>query len=687
MATYNGDGGNNTLVGSSNGDFMQGGGGNDTIQGGGGNDTIGGNEGIDWLAGGAGNDTVSGGSGQDSFAFAEYGAANADVLTDFDTGWDNLQLDAAAFAQIGATGRFFAGDARFYAAAGATGGHDADDRIVYNTTTGQIFYDADGNGAGAAQLIGTIQSGSSLSATDIWVYGQSAPSPSGQTIRGTSGDDHLVGDAGNDTLNGLAGTDTLEGGAGDDTYINGEVIIDTGGIDTVIFGPNGGTLGADLENAIVRGNSTAPERDITGNELANRITNEATGDTFFYLTGGGGDDTLIGGGNGEAFVFDTNSDYGHDTVDGGAGFDWLLFGGRGAVSVDFRNGSASGVSFTNIDAAQGGSGNDALIADDAGRQLLGAYGNDSLTGGAGADFLLGDGVFSAPAAAVGNDTLEGGAGHDTLGGGDGADLFRFAAAPGAANADVVTDFVSGTDRLELDGRVMTALGSSGALSTGDARFYAGAGAHDADDRIVYNTTTGELSYDADGSGASTAQLIATLQGAPSLSATDITVANGSSTQPPAAGQNLSGTSGNDTLVGGTDNDTIYGNSGNDWIEGRGGNDRLSGGSGQDSYVFREFGTANADTLANFDGNSWDSLRLDNAAFTALGADGRFTAGDARFYAAAGATSGHDADDRIVYNTSSGELYYDADGNGAGGAELVATLAAGSTLIASDLWVI
>ena len=52
---------------------------------------------------------------------------------------------------------------------------------------------------------------------------------------------------------------------------------------------------------------------------------------------------------------------------------------------------------------------------------------------------------------------------------------------------------------------------------GDATF------RDASDRIVYNTTTGQLFYDADGSGAGAAQLIATFQGAPAIAATDITV--------------------------------------------------------------------------------------------------------------------------------------------------------------------
>jgi hypothetical protein len=42
---------------------------------------------------------------------------------------------------------------------------------------------------------------------------------------------------------------------------------------------------------------------------------------------------------------------------------------------------------------------------------------------------------------------------------------------------------------------------------------------------------------------------------------------------------------------------------------------------------------------------------------------------------------------LVYNTSTGQLYYDADGNGAGTPELVATLQSASTLAASDLFVI
>jgi len=306
----------------------------------------------------------------------------------------------------------------------------------------------------------------------------------------------------------------------------------------------------------------------------------------------------------------------------------------------------------------------------------------------------------------GNDTFVGGGGRDSYFGGAGADSFVFNVAPEASNDGFIADLETGIDKIHLDARVMTALGAGGNFATNDARFYAAAGAmngHDADDRIIFDTSNGQLWYDADGNGAGGALPIATVRtgntpdgggSVAPLAATDLFVDNGGTPTPsptptptPTPGNSLNGTSGNDTLVGTTGNDTIFGNSGNDWIEGRGGNDVLSGGSGMDSYVFREFGAANADTLNNFDGNNWDSLRFDNAAFTGLGADGRFTAGDARFFAGAGATGGHDADDRIVYNTSTGQLYYDADGSGAGGAELVATIQGAAPVVAPDIWVI
>jgi serralysin len=346
--------------------------------------------------------------------------------------------------------------------------------------------------------------------------------------------------------------------------------------------------------------------------------------------------------------------------------------------------------------------------------LLSGAGNG--TGNAIDNVITGNGAANALSGGDGNDTLIGAGGNDTFTGGNGADAFVFNVAPGGGNASLITDFTSAADVIRLDGRAMTAIGASGTFASGDARFYAAAGAnggHDADDRVVYNITTGQLWYDADGSGAGAAQLIATLQGAPALAATDIAVDNGSSAPPPPPPGSIVGTAGNDTMpgtagndsmfglggndvmaggsgndsmVGGAGNDTIYGDSNNDWIEGGAGNDSLSGGGDQDSYVFREYGAANADTVGDF-ASAWDMLRFDGSAFSALGSAGHFAAGDARFYAAAGASGGHDADDRIVYNTSTGQLFYDADGSGAGAAQLVATIQGAPGVAAGDIWVI
>ena len=141
-AIYSGSLGSDTVspfipgtAGDSAGNGLTGGAGADQILGLGGNDTVNGGGGNDWIAGGTGNDSITGSGGQDSFVFAEYGAANADTITDFaGNAWDSIRLDASAFTAIGASGRFSSGDVRFWA---GTAAHDADDRIVYNSTTGQ----------------------------------------------------------------------------------------------------------------------------------------------------------------------------------------------------------------------------------------------------------------------------------------------------------------------------------------------------------------------------------------------------------------------------------------------------------------------------------------------------------------------------------------------------------------------
>jgi len=75
-------------------------------------------------------------------------------VTDFVSGVDKLQFSAAVYSGLGGIGDLAPG--QFWSGAGVTGGHDADDRIVYNTKTGVLYYDADGSGSGAAVQVALI---------------------------------------------------------------------------------------------------------------------------------------------------------------------------------------------------------------------------------------------------------------------------------------------------------------------------------------------------------------------------------------------------------------------------------------------------------------------------------------------------------------------------------------------------
>jgi serralysin len=121
---------------------------------------------------------------------------------------------------------------------------------------------------------------------------------------------------------------------------------------------------------------------------------------------------------------------------------------------------------------------------------------------------------------AGANILDGGLGNDLLVGLGGADTFRFTTALGSGNVDSLFDFVSGTDKIALDDAVFTGL-APGALPA--SAFVIGTAAQDADDRIIYDSATGALWFDADGKGAGAAVQFATLTGHPTLIASDFTV--------------------------------------------------------------------------------------------------------------------------------------------------------------------
>lgn len=164
------------------------------------------------------------------------------------------------------------------------------------------------------------------------------------------------------------------------------------------------------------------------------------------------------------------------------------------------------------DSLDGGNGNDTLIGGNGLDSLTGGLGADSLDGGIGNDLLFGG---------AGNDRLIGGAGADSLTGGADADVFVLNQLKGV---DHITDFTSGSDRISLSKATYVALGAKGALDP--AGFYAAAGAtqgHLETDRVIYDTSTGALYYDADGSGAGKAVQIAVLDSHPAIVYADVLI--------------------------------------------------------------------------------------------------------------------------------------------------------------------
>ncbi|MFM7028720.1 MAG: calcium-binding protein [Chakrabartia sp.] len=130
---------------------------NDTIKGTTQADTLNGGAGLDILNGLGGNDILTGGDGADLFQFTTTPntTGNKDLITDFTSGVDQLQFSSAIFTGLGRTLGGLTMD-QFFAAAGAKTAHDATDRIIYDTTTGNVFYDADGTGSKAAILVAQL---------------------------------------------------------------------------------------------------------------------------------------------------------------------------------------------------------------------------------------------------------------------------------------------------------------------------------------------------------------------------------------------------------------------------------------------------------------------------------------------------------------------------------------------------
>jgi Ca2+-binding RTX toxin-like protein len=304
-------------------------------------------------------------------------------------------------------------------------------------------------------------------------------------MTGNAGVNRLRGAGGDDTLNGGGGADMLEGGIGNDHYVvdNVGVVIHElsgEGHDTVESSVNFSILSEFIEDLVLTGTG---DIDGQGNGLDNAITGNSG---VNKLSGGGGNDTLDGGAGG-------------DRLHGGTGDDHYLVDDLDDRAIEFD-----------------GEGHDD-VQSSVSYSLAGQFIEDlTLTGGAAIN-ATGNTLDNALTGNGAANKLVGGLGNDTLTGGGGADSFYFHTALGATNVDTITDFEVGVDKIMLDRAVFHAI-ANGPLA--GFAFYIGAAAHDANDRIVYDSATGKLYYDADGNGVGAAVHFATLDTGLSLQASD-----------------------------------------------------------------------------------------------------------------------------------------------------------------------
>lgn len=176
---------------------------------------------------------------------------------------------------------------------------------------------------------------------------------------------------------------------------------------------------------------------------------------------------------------------------------------------------------------------DVIQGQDGSDRLDGRTGNDLLRGGLGDDSLLGDGGNDQLLGDAGDDLLNGGSGNDILTGGTGADRFIYATGrkfkSSEVGRDIITDFVSGTDKIVLYEDTFRALTSgvgSGFSNTSEFAIVSSDGAAATSGAlIVYNAVNGTLFYNenkaANGFGSGSA--FATLTGAPTLTAQDFVI--------------------------------------------------------------------------------------------------------------------------------------------------------------------
>ncbi|MHC5747417.1 MAG: calcium-binding protein [Nostoc sp.] len=487
----NGQGGNDKIDGLSGNDLLRGGAGNDTLIGGVGNDTLIGGEDNNLISGGDGNDylSVSGDYSKGRGGSISFGnPTSGNNILNGGVGDDTL-------------------DANYSTGNNTLNGGIGEDRLNVDYSTGNNVLSG---GAGKDYL--------SVSGLHDYFYGAFARiyGTGNNTLNGGAGDDTLNASytTGNNTLNGSAGDDTLNasyttgnntlnGGIGDD-YLN----INNSQGNNLLFGSDGndtlsaGTSGFDPSNRFTSGydtldggkgddllsaNYTDTTEGITTTFNTTTNTGSITADTNrvsyknierLYIVGTAYDDNIVGSSGKDTL----SGQYGgKDTIDGGKGDDVLLADytyTRHGIKTNFNATTNTGsitadinsVSYKNIERLY-------IVGTDVNDNIVGSNGNDTLCGG----------YFG------GNDTLTGGNGTDTF------TVYSY-----TEGVDTIYDFNPTNELIQLSAYGFGSPLSIGSLSA--SQFTIGTSATTSEERFIYNSATGALFFDQDGSGSGFTQV-------------------------------------------------------------------------------------------------------------------------------------------------------------------------------------
>lgn len=389
-----------------------------------------------------------------------------------------------------------------------------------NPVIGDLYYEAEYEGgdfqlddATVADLfhnVDAIYDAQTNSTVDS--YARIDGSNNSETVQGSEGvdnatmrlgDDTYYGNGGNDLLIGHGGADYLDGGEGDDVFV-------IGGFGS---GVQGTTSKADDGNAewiatgakhdvIIGGLGTDTLRITTGigaNTAANGtvVLNDANFQSMEVVQVGG----TVGRLNVEDAALQLlNDHYYHRANSSVANLSDTLGNNGGTINnvvVDASGLTTNGLRF------EGNANQQTFIGTSQDDTFVGNSGNDVLTGNAGADTFVFGNVHEQVVTGVATEVQS-----------------YVDTAFSLTGVDTITDFLSGVDKIQLN---LDQYASLAGFSVANLVSGAGAVAMDADDYLLFNSTSNTLSYDEDGSGAGAAVNIATLTGVTTFTAGDVVV--------------------------------------------------------------------------------------------------------------------------------------------------------------------